>query len=118
MEKKNNCWEVKKCGREPGGERINEFGICPAAIEEKVTGINDGKNGGRCCWGIAGTFCNEEIQGIFAKKMLDCVRCEFYQMVKEEEGSKFVFLYETLMKLGKEHIEGKESNKNPDKNTQ
>jgi len=24
-----NCWEFKKCGREPGGEKASELGICP-----------------------------------------------------------------------------------------
>jgi hypothetical protein len=28
---KLNCWELKKCGREAGGAKSNEMGICPAA---------------------------------------------------------------------------------------
>jgi len=26
------CWEFIKCGREPGGHRAAELGICPVAI--------------------------------------------------------------------------------------
>ena len=26
---KLNCWEYKKCGRQPGGDRAKEMGICP-----------------------------------------------------------------------------------------
>jgi len=45
-----NCWEVKKCGREFGGIKSQELGVCPASIQSKVDGINHGKNGGRACW--------------------------------------------------------------------
>ena len=70
---KTNCWEFKVCGREPGGSKVNEFGVCPAAIDKKVNGIHDGINGGRCCWAVAGTLCGGVVQGTFSKKMLDRV---------------------------------------------
>lgn len=28
---KLNCWEFKKCGRETGGLKIKEMGVCPDA---------------------------------------------------------------------------------------
>ena len=31
--KKLNCWEVQKCGREPGGHAVADQGPCPAAVE-------------------------------------------------------------------------------------
>jgi hypothetical protein len=40
-----NWWEFKKCGREPGGAKAAELGICPSASETRVDGINNGKNG-------------------------------------------------------------------------
>jgi len=46
-----------KCGREPGGEKVAELGICRAANEEFFNGIKDGKNGGRICFAFAGTYC-------------------------------------------------------------
>ena len=76
-----------KCGREPGGKKENELGACPATIEIRVDGIHDGKNAGRCCWAIAGTFCEGKIQGSFAKKFGDCIKCTFYIKVSEEEDS-------------------------------
>ncbi len=82
-----NCWEFAKCEREPGGAKVNELGVCPAAVETKVNGINGGKNGGRSCWAIAGTLCKGEVQGSFALKFNDCMKCEFYKLVKEEEGT-------------------------------
>jgi hypothetical protein len=34
VSKKQNCWEYMKCGREPGGEKVAELGICRAAADE------------------------------------------------------------------------------------
>jgi hypothetical protein len=85
MEKKN-CWEVKKCGREPGGAKVKELGVCPAAIEGRVNGINCGKNAGRCCWAVAGTFCEGEVTGSLASQITSCVNCDFFKTVVVEEG--------------------------------
>jgi len=85
MEKKN-CWEFKKCGREPGGEKVHELGVCPAAIETKVDGIHGGKNGGRCCWAVVGTFCEGVVQGTFVQKYRNCQNCDFYKTVIKEEA--------------------------------
>lgn len=80
-----NCWEVKECGREPGGPKAAELGICIATVYKGVHGINRGTNGGRCCWAVAGTLCNGEVQGTYAVKILDCIQCNFYQQVQIEE---------------------------------
>lgn len=87
---KQNCWEFKKCGREPGGAKVEEFGVCPAAVNVKTSGINGGKNGGRACWALAGTFCGNQIQGTFAEKLPNCMECEFYKLVRTEEGQNIV----------------------------
>jgi hypothetical protein len=87
--KKLNCWEFKKCGREPGGKNAVELGVCPAAMENNFEGIYGGKNAGRVCWIVAGTYCEGDVQGTFAKKIKDCIFCDFYQKVKEEEGKHF-----------------------------
>jgi hypothetical protein len=84
--KKLNCWEFKKCGREPGGANTAQLGICPAASEYRLNGINGGKNGGRDCWPIAGTLCGGVVQGTFASKIDHCVNCDFYKLVSVEEG--------------------------------
>jgi hypothetical protein len=83
---KRNCWEFKKCGREPGGAKATEFGVCPAATEVRLTGKNSGKNGGRACWAIAGTLCGGKVQGAFAAKVASCLACDFYTEVGKEEG--------------------------------
>ncbi len=81
-----NCWEFKKCGREKGGLKVKELGICPAAIEVRTNGINHGKNGGRACWALTGTLCGGAVQGSFAQKLGNCMKCEFYQLVGTQEG--------------------------------
>ena len=89
---KKNCWEAKKCGRELGGVNVPELGICPAAEDSSSDGINSGKNAGRICWAVAGTFCGEKVQGDFAQKQVSCMACEVFKAVKSEEGGDFALL--------------------------
>jgi hypothetical protein len=90
---KLNCWEFKKCGREPWGAKISEDDVCPAATKASANGINGGKNGGRICWAIAGTLSNEQIKGTFVKEIFSCMSCDFYKLVNEEEN---INTYEVL----------------------
>jgi hypothetical protein len=96
---KKNCWEVKKCGREPGGAKTAELGICHAATEIKLNGTNEGKNAGRACWAVTGTLCGGKVQGSFAAKMSNCLECEFYKEVQNEEGKNLVGVKKILEKL-------------------
>ena len=64
-----NCWESKKCGREAKGSKVAELGVCPACT----------KDAGQACWMVTGTFCDDEVQGTFAKKEHNCMKCDFYQ---------------------------------------
>jgi hypothetical protein len=84
---KANCWEIKKCGREPAGAKTGDLGVCPAASDSSSDGINSGKNGGRICWAIAGTFCGGKVQGDFAQKSVSCMSCEVFKQIKSEEGT-------------------------------
>lgn len=86
---RTNCWEAKKCGRQLGGEKCNELGVCPASVEEKLNGLNGGANGGRACWAIKQTLCGDQVQGGFADKLSGCLGCDFYLAVRREEGSGF-----------------------------
>ena len=98
---KLNCWECKKCGREQGGAKVPELGVCPAAVETGANRINSGKNGGRACWVISGTLCGGTIQGTFAAKLSNCLECEFYKLVGQEEGSNLEKTRDILAKLKK-----------------
>lgn len=92
MSVKQNCWEFKRCGKEPDGIKIKEMGVCPASSETSCSGINDGKNAGRICWAVAGTFCGGKVQGYFAQKSVSCMSCDFFKKVKQEEDNKFILL--------------------------
>ncbi len=85
-----NCWEFKKCGRELGGENAFVLGVCPASTDIRFDGIHNGISAGRACWVIAGTMCEGEVQGTFAKKYNNCATCDFYSAVKEEEKDNFI----------------------------
>ena len=99
-ENKLNCWEFKKCGREPGGINSNSLGVCPASTETYLDGIHGGTNSGRVCWIVAGTFCKGEIQGSFANKYHNCEKCDFYHTVKNDEKEKgFLFTEKILSYL-------------------
>ncbi len=63
-----NCWEFKKCGRERGGLKEKELGICPAYPDQ-----------GNQCARVAGTFCGGKVQGSFACKLESCLKCDFYK---------------------------------------
>lgn len=86
---KKNCWELKSCGREPGGSKAAELGVCTAATDSMYDGANSGKNGGRVCWAVAGTLCGGKVQGSFAEKRFSCMTCEIYTQIKAEEGRSF-----------------------------
>ncbi len=95
-----NCWQFKKCGRELGGARVSDLGVCPAATAIKADGLNHGKNGGRACWAVAGTLCGGQVQGTFATKLGTCLSCDFYDAVLSEEGSGLVASRDILTRLG------------------
>jgi hypothetical protein len=41
-----NCWEHKRCGREPSVPKVAELGVCPVTTFARTNGINHGQNGG------------------------------------------------------------------------
>lgn len=82
-----NCWEFKKCGRQPGGDKVAELGVCPAAETKSLDGIHRGDNAGRACWIIAGTFCGGKVQGTHAAKHENCTQCEFFKQVMADENT-------------------------------
>lgn len=94
-----NCWEFKKCGRQPGGAKVGELGVCPASTATQANAIHDGKNGGRCCWVIAGTFCGGKVQGTYSAKLANCMDCDFYKLVSKEAGKSRLDSMEILARI-------------------
>lgn len=96
---KKNCWEATNCGRQRGGSRVDELGICPASVEAAVNGLNDGKNGGRVCWAISGTLCGGKVQYYETQKWGNCRRCAFFWKVHREEGANYSGVNQIMEKL-------------------
>jgi hypothetical protein len=67
VEETMNCWEFKRCGREGGGSKVHEMGVCPAY-----------PNHGQCCAQVVGTLCKGDVQGTHAAKLCTCVDCDFF----------------------------------------
>jgi len=86
---KMNCWDYKMCGFEIGGDHQDSQGVCPVAIAKKLDGINSGVNGGRFCWNVEGAFCQPNTQCTKAEKLKTCESCNFFNLVKQEEGRQF-----------------------------
>ena len=97
-----NCWEFKKCGREPNGKNSIELGVCPASTETRVNGVHGGKNGGRCCWVVAGTLCGGKVQGGFGNKSINCLSCDFFKNTWKEQQGKGYKRTSELLKMIKE----------------
>ncbi len=89
---KQNCWEFKKCGREPNGSAVAESGICKATTHALSDRVNSGENGGRVCWAISETYCPEKVEGSFAVDLLSCSKCDFFKKLQSEEADQFILL--------------------------
>jgi hypothetical protein len=88
--KKMNCWDFKSCGRQASGFMPGESGVCPAFSSKQLHGVHGGINGGRACWTVTGTMCGNRIQGSYRYKIKNCLACDFFNLVKGEEGKKFI----------------------------
>lgn len=83
---KQNCWEYMECGKEPGGVRADESGVCPVAAAASVNGLNGGINGGRLCWVMAETCGHVNVKCSPLHQPSFCYSCEFRYRVTAEEG--------------------------------
>ncbi len=63
------CWEYMKCERD-----VNNEVKCPAY-----------PSFGRVCWVVAGTFCEGKVQGTFAQKYRNCMKCGFFRKRQRKE---------------------------------
>jgi len=84
-----NCWEFRQCGCEPNGAQSARLGVCQAATEKFNHGVNQGTNSGRMCWAVVGTYNGGQPLCERARTLISCVACDFFQKVREEEGTKF-----------------------------
>ncbi len=88
---KLNCWEFRKCGREPGGTKVAQLETCPAAVESRADGIHSGINGGRCCWAVTAALRQKGI--CMEQAGIGCNGCDFYRLVRSEEEQRLTLRY-------------------------
>jgi hypothetical protein len=86
-----NCWDFMACSRGPDCSQSP----CPAATDRNSDGVNGGFNGGRFCWAVAGTYCGGETHCAHATEHDSCFDCEFFKLVKSQEGPGAVVLLKT-----------------------
>lgn len=84
--RKLNCWEFMRCGRQSGGEMSSSKGVCPVCTENRLDGVHGGENAGRACWAVAGISCEGKATGTFVSNDEACISCEFFNLVRKEEG--------------------------------
>jgi hypothetical protein len=94
---KKNYWEIKSCGR---CTTMLGDDTCPVCKETRLHGIHDGVNGGSACWTVPHTKCGGSAQGSFGCTFANCMACNFYNTVKEEEKGSFQLSATILSKLG------------------
>ena len=78
-----------KCGRELNGEKSHEQGVCPATLPTEFDGVHNGKASGRFCWTVTGTLCKGRPSGAFSQKFMNCLDCNFFKYVQDQEGRNF-----------------------------
>ena len=84
-ERKINCWEFQKCGREPGGKNIDKYGVCFVPVSIEYNGINDAKNEGRFCWSLRESACENIMRKCRVNEIKECRRCTFYIFIQESD---------------------------------
>jgi hypothetical protein len=92
-----NCWDAMECGK---GPKAKPSETCPAATETRLDGMNSGCNGGRSCWVVSHTHCNDAVQGPFSTKLTLCSECLFFSRVVNEEYPNAASTAELLKLIG------------------
>jgi hypothetical protein len=57
------CWEARKCDREPAAESRRENDICPASLSWQFDGVNGEQNGGRFYRGFLERYAGAKNKG-------------------------------------------------------
>lgn len=88
---KLNCWEYHNC-KVGMNSSLSEDELCEVARAKECNEINNGINGGRICWSVSGTLCNNKHKGHFTHEIDSCMQCNFFKVVQSEEKKNFVII--------------------------
>jgi hypothetical protein len=89
MPLKKNCWDIMECGREEHGNKVDELGVCPAAIDQELTAANSGNCGGRACWKVR-VKVGKSMLPQWSHPEKNCLTCSVFQTVRKEEKDCFI----------------------------
>ncbi len=85
LDRRENCWEVRDCGRTERGK--DGTPPCAVVLARHANGVNSGVNGGRVCWSIVGSLCSDrKVASDLSGEQSNCTTCGFFQQVWDEEG--------------------------------
>jgi hypothetical protein len=77
------------CGREAGGRKAGELGICPVSLRSQPEGVSRAAGRGQPCWAFPGNACDHRSDGQPGQDSLACRQCERMQQVCDREGRYF-----------------------------
>ena len=86
-----NCWEFKKCEREPDGKNSEKLCVCEASVENKFDGINHGNNAGRYCWKVKISEENQNEAAETLSAIMTCIECDFSLKSKQKKRINLIF---------------------------
>ena len=99
---KQNCWDFFDCKRDPDSIDLQSrskqrLDPCNVGLIISHNGKNSGKNGGRYCWNVQGSYCEisrlhkaqDPGRGSQLFKEDACDTCDFKKLVMKEEGALF-----------------------------
>ncbi|MBF0097558.1 MAG: hypothetical protein HQM04_08770 [Magnetococcales bacterium] len=84
-----NCWEVKQCGREPGGYMARQQGTCPVPLYTLADGFLGGHNGGRACAFIVRQLNASERLSACSQNSQTCDQCSFFNQLQSNYPHSF-----------------------------
>ncbi len=92
-----NCWDFKNCNYHPNNINLDistdtnncEMDKCPATTSGIFNGTNNGLYAGRFCWAVKETKCCKKGQEDYKKSIINCLDCDFFQLVSKEEDRYF-----------------------------
>jgi hypothetical protein len=96
------------CGRGPDDARPEGVEACRAATERLLDGMNGGRNGGRSCWAVVGSFAMDRHECGNADE-LACIYCDFFRSVVRDELPHLELSPAILERLGYANVLGPRS---------
>lgn len=77
-----NCWDMKDCGRGPGGRLVGELGECPVV---KAVGSKEENGPDQKCWKVRIKDEKGRLVPNWSRPEKECLNCEVMDITREKE---------------------------------